>query len=267
MSSITAPTLAAIALYLCAALYQALRRPGVASDQPRVLMAGGALALALHGLVAGSLVFSGAGVNFSLWPVSVLIFFVVNLLVLASSLLKPLHSLLLILFPASAVGLGLALAFHPATPHSQHLSLEIGLHVLMSILAYSLLTIAAVQSLLLGYQHYQLKHHHPGGFLRGMPPLQTMEVLLFEVIWTGFILLTLSLVTGFLFLEDFWAQHLAHKTFFSLVGWVLFAVLLWGRHQLGWRGNVAIRWTLGGFACLALAYWGSKFVLEIILGL
>lgn len=268
MSSITAPTLAAIALYLCAALYQALRGPGESAPaQPRVPMAAGALALVLHGLAAGSLVFSGAGVNLSLWPVSVLIFFVVNLLVLASSLRKPLHSLLLILFPASALGLGLALVFNPTIPHNQHLSLEIGVHVLLSILAYSLLTIAAVQSLLLGYQHYQLKHHHPGGFLRGMPPLQTMEVLLFEVIWTGFALLTLSLVSGFLFLEDFWAQHLAHKTFFSLVGWMLFAVLLWGRHALGWRGKVAIRWTLGGFASLALAYWGSKFVLEILLGL
>lgn len=265
---ITAPTIAAIALYLCAALYhivQRVRTPD--SMRPLWLMAGGAIALVLHGLVAGRLVFIGSAVNLSLWPVSVLTFFVINLLVLASSIKKPLHNLLVILFPVTALGLGLSLAFSPQSQHSQHLSLAIGLHVLFSLLAYSLLTIAALQSLLLAYQHRQLKHHHPGGFLRGMPPLQTMEVLLFEVIWTGFTLLTLSLITGFLFLDDFWAQHLAHKTFFSIVAWVLFAVLLWGRHQLGWRGNVAIRWTLGGFASLALAYWGSKFVLEMVLGL
>src|SRR5690606_41979849 len=107
--------------------------------------------------------------------------FVVTQLVLACIHRTPYNRLLLFLFPASALGLGLALVFNPTIPHNQHLSLEIGVHVLLSILAYSLLTIAAVQSLLLGYQHYQLKHHHPGGFLRGMPPLQTMEVLLFEV--------------------------------------------------------------------------------------
>ncbi len=262
----TVIALVAIALYLCTTLYHV--RVGVPTGgKAAILLGGGAVAAVLHGLVAAALVFGGDGVNFSLWPVSVLILLLMTVLVLASNLGRPLYSLLILLFPASALVLALALAFGDDGHHGQQLSLAIGLHVLFSLLAYSLLTIAALQSLLLAYQHYQLKHHHPGGFLRGMPPLQTMERLLFQVIWTGLALLTLSLASGFLFVEDLWAQHLVHKTFFSILAWLLFAVLLWGRHRLGWRGNTAIRWTLGGFASLALAYWGSKFVLEVILGL
>jgi len=98
-----------------------------------------------------------------------------------------------------------------------------------------------------------------------MPPLQTMETLLFEMIWAGQILLTLSLITGFTFIHNMTAQHLSHKVIFSVMAWIIYAVLLWGRHTLGWRGAAAIRFTLGGFAALMLAYFGSKLVLEVIL--
>lgn len=269
---ITITAVAAMAFYLCTALYHVwIGAPAVKKAENKkavALLTGGAIALALHGVTAFGLVFNANGINLSLWPISVLILFVVNALVLVSNINRPLYSLLLLLFPAAALVLALTMAFDTSGRSGGHLSFTIGVHVVLSLLAYSLLTIAALQSLLLAYQHYQLKHHHPGSFLLGgMPPLQTMELLLFQVIWTGFVLLTLSLITGFLFIEDIWAQHLAHKTFFSIVAWAMFAVLLWGRHRLGWRGNTAIRWTLGGFVSLALAYWGSKFVLEVVLGL
>ena len=92
-----------------------------------------------------------------------------------------------------------------------------------------------------------------------------MESLLFGFLWAGWILLSLSLLSGALFLDDLLAQHLAHKTILSSFAWVVFAVLLWGRHQLGWRGHKAIRWTLAGFCLLMLAYFGSKLVREFIL--
>ena len=92
-----------------------------------------------------------------------------------------------------------------------------------------------------------------------------MESLLFETLWAGFGLLTLSLATGLIFFEDLFAQHLAHKAFFSLFSWIFFAILLWGRHFRGWRGKTAVRWTLIGFGTLALAYWGTKFVLKVLL--
>jgi ABC-type uncharacterized transport system permease subunit len=92
-----------------------------------------------------------------------------------------------------------------------------------------------------------------------------MEALLFELIAVGFFLLSLALVSGFAFLEDMFAQHLVHKTLLSVVSWLVFAGLLWGRFRFGWRGRTAIRGTLTGFVLLMLAYFGSKLVLELIL--
>ena len=92
-----------------------------------------------------------------------------------------------------------------------------------------------------------------------------MEVMLFELLWVGLILLSLSIGTGMLFLEDMFAQHLVHKTVLSIVGWVILAILLFGRLRFGWRGKTAIRWTLAAFAFLMLAFFGSKLVLEFIL--
>lgn len=92
-----------------------------------------------------------------------------------------------------------------------------------------------------------------------------METLLFQLIGVGFGLLSVSLLSGLMFLENLFTQHLAHKTVLSILAWIVFAVLLWGRAYRGWRGQVAIRWTLGGFFSLMLAYFGSKMVLEIIL--
>ena len=139
------------------------------------------------------------------------------------------------------------------------------MHILIAILAYSLLALAAVQAVLLAIQDYRLRHRQPGGFLRGIPPLTTMESLLFQMIGAGFILLSVTLLSGFFFLEDLFAQHLVHKTALSLIAWCVFAVLLWGRWRFGWRGRTAIRWTLSGFGFLALAFFGSKLVLELIL--
>ena len=87
----------------------------------------------------------------------------------------------------------------------------------------------------------------------------------FQLGFFGFILLSVGLLTGFLYLEDMFAQHLVHKTVLSMVAWIAFAVLLWGRFRFGWRGRTAIRWTLIGFAVLMLAYFGSKAVVELIL--
>ena len=92
-----------------------------------------------------------------------------------------------------------------------------------------------------------------------------MEVFLFRLLFLGLLLLTLALATGFIFLDDIFAQHLVHKTILSIVAWVLFAALLCGRYFLGWRGQKAVKWTYGGYFALMLAYFGSKFVLQLVL--
>src|SRR3546814_4793747 len=92
-----------------------------------------------------------------------------------------------------------------------------------------------------------------------------MERLLFQLIGIGFVLLSLTLISGLWFIHDWLAQHLAHKTILSITAWLIFGTLLWGRVRHGWRGRVAIRWALAGYAMLFLAYFGSKLILEEIL--
>ena len=138
-------------------------------------------------------------------------------------------------------------------------------HIGLSVAAYAVLTIAALQALALAFLDSRLRHHNTSGFVQIFPPLQLMETMLFEMIWLGVILLTASIASGFVFLDDIFAQHLVHKTTLTVAAWVTYSVLLWGRHRRGWRSKTAVWWTLGGFLVLMLGYFGSKFVLELIL--
>ncbi len=138
-------------------------------------------------------------------------------------------------------------------------------HVITSLIAYSILALAALLAIILSIQNRLLHNHQPGGFVSLLPPLKTLENLLFEALTVGFICLSISLASGLMFLEDMFTQQLAHKTVLSIIAWFVFLMLLIGRWFLGWRGRIAIRWTLIGFFSLMLAYFGSKLVLEIIL--
>lgn len=224
-----------------------------------------ALALITHTWVSWQQLVGETGLNLNLFPLSVLIFLIINVIVAFSALKGPVENLYLLLFPATVAMLVLSQTVAPAPQTAEILAPGLGIHVLLSILSYSLMSIAALQALLLAWQNRQLHLHHPGGRLKTLPPLQTMEQLLFRLLLAGFVLLSAGLASGFLYVDDFFAQHLAHKTTFSLIAWLVYAVLLWGHFRIGWRGKVAIYWTLSGFAALMLAFWGTKFVLEILL--
>jgi ABC-type uncharacterized transport system permease subunit len=150
-------------------------------------------------------------------------------------------------------------------------SLEFRMHTVLAVLAYGLFTMAALHALLMTVVERRLHGHARGGSLAGplagLPPLMSMEVLLFRLITIGFILLTLTLATGVLYSETIFGQAMKfnHKTVFAMASWFIFAGLLAGRFLYGWRGRVALRWTLAGFLSLLLAYVGSRFVLEVIL--
>jgi len=167
--------------------------------------------------------------------------------------------------PLAAAGLALQWLLPSPVNHLTHASIGLDIHILLSIASYSLLAVAAVQAILLAVQDHHLRNRKPAGFIRALPPLETMENLLFRLIGVGYILLSLSLVSGVHFLDNIFAQHIVHKTVLSIVAWIVFTTLLWGRWRSGWRGRVAIRWTLLGFAILMLAYFGSKLVQELIL--
>jgi ABC-type uncharacterized transport system permease subunit len=223
------------------------------------------IALGLHAIVAWSSVFRADGVSLGFFKISALIFLVINIACIASLARRPLQNLLVLLFPLSALSV-LVTTFAPdTTPLANEFGGGMLLHIGSSILAYAVLTIAAAQSALLSLQDHQLKKRQTRGIVQILPPLQLMETMLFELLWFGVALLTLAIGTGFLFVEDIFAQHLAHKTVLTILAWVLFSTLLWGHYQLGWRSRTAVRLTLAGFALLMLAFFGSKLVLELVL--
>ena len=141
-------------------------------------------------------------------------------------------------------------------------------HVWIAMLAYSLFTFAALHAVLMAIAERSLHHKSTLITLPSFPPLMMMESLLFKIIGLGFALLTITLISGMWFSEEIFHKPLAfnHKTIFSIASWFIYAALLFGRVQYGWRGLKAIRWTLIGFVLLLLAYVGSKFVSQILLG-
>ena len=149
--------------------------------------------------------------------------------------------------------------------HSEGLDWRLQLHAWCALLAYATLAIAALLALMLWAQERALRRREFHAWLRALPPLTELEALLFRTIAVGFILLTATLLTGVLFVENLFAQHLAHKTVLSVLSWLLFGGLLLGRWRYGWRGAMAVRWTLTAMAMLVLAFFGSKFVLELVL--
>jgi ABC-type uncharacterized transport system permease subunit len=174
---------------------------------------------------------------------------------------------------ACAVAL-LPLVFPGAVMRLQNQSSAFGWHVAVAVLAYSTLTIAAFHAVLMALQESRLHARAVpagaswfGGALDQLPALLTMEKLLFRLIWIGFVLLSLTVLSGVVFSEQLFGRALRwdHKNVFALLSWLLFAALLAGRYLRGWRGKTALRFTLAGFATLALAYVGSRFVLEVVL--
>ncbi|MFN0299087.1 MAG: inner membrane protein YpjD [Burkholderiales bacterium] len=141
------------------------------------------------------------------------------------------------------------------------------IHLILAMGAYSLFTIAALQALLMAVLERRLHAGTITASFAALPPLLTLERMLFRIIAIGFTLLTATLATGFIFAEQLFsrAMRFDHKTIFATASWIIFAALLAGRWHYGWRGRTAIRWILAGFVTLLLAYVGSRFVLEVIL--
>ena len=227
-----------------------------------------ALAVVAHGLSAWGVIYDGEGFRFGIVHISTVVTAAVSLLVLLSSLQKPLQPLFLGLFPLAAIAILASLLFDSDYPATQ-LNSGLAGHIMLSILGYGFFTIAALQAGFLALQNHHLKSghiHSTAPLLNRLPSLEAMETLLFELLWAGQLLLSLGILAGFVFVDDLWSHAgVIHKTFFSITAWLVFAALLWGHHQAGWRGPTAVRYTLSGFALLLLGFYGSKFVLEYIL--
>ena len=184
-----------------------------------------------------------------------------------ASFFHRLEALNAMVLPAAAILLWFPLIFPATHPLENTELLVFKAHLLIAMLAYSLFTIASLHVLLMALLERHLHSHNVPSFIQALPPLLTMESVLFKIIGSGFIFLTLTLATGVLFSEELFGKPLTftHKTVFGFMSWFIFGALLLGRAFYGWRGRVAVRWTLAGFMALVLAYIGSRFVAEIIL--
>jgi len=207
-----------------------------------------------------------SGINLGFYNALSIISAFITLFTLITALRYATETLLIAILPITMLTMIFDLNFsssHILAPDSPDALL---FHVVSSLVAYSILALAALLAILLSIQNRYLHNHQPGGVISRLPPLKVMECILFEALTFGFICLTVSLASGLLFLDNMFAQQLAHKTILSIIAWFVFLTLLIGRWALGWRGRIAIRWTLSGFFSLMLAYFGSKFVLEVLMG-
>lgn len=224
--------------------------------------------LALHTALLANSVFEADGLHLGFGNAVSAILWLTVLIYWLGNFYYRLDGLQALVLPVAA-GAVLLPGFLPSVkplPNTEFVVFRI--HLIIAMLAYSLFTIASLHVLLMALLERRL---HDGALPRAfhrLPPLLTMEKLLFRIIWGGFAFLTATLVTGVVFSEELFGQaaKFNHKTVFGVVSWFIFAALLCGRHVYGWRGRVAVRWTLAGFLALVLAYVGSRFVLEVILG-
>jgi ABC-type uncharacterized transport system permease subunit len=259
------PSLAAACLYAAATLYQALRLKQGAKADKRLLCLLGTLAVIAHATGLYSQLIRPIGLGLDFFSAASMIAVAIIVVTMIACARIPVENLLVLVFPLGFLTVLLAQFAPSGTVQLIEEQPGILSHILLSIMAYGMFTIAVFQALLLLVQDHRLKHKHPSGLIKNFPPLQTMESLLFGFLWAGWTLLSLSLISGWLFVENLFAQHLVHKTLLACLAWLVFSVLLWGRNRLGWRGHKAIRWTLGGFCLLMLAFFGSKLVREFIL--
>lgn len=259
-----ASSLIAVLLYFFATGAQARRlRLGNGQQLSRGALCFGAAAIAAHFVAAVSAIATPMGADLGLSQLFSLLTGLICAITLGASLRRPIHNLLLALFPLAILAITLELLLPGQQVGEKH-SAGMYSHIILSILAYSMLTIAAVQALVLASQDRMLRQHQLRGLPSFMPPLQTMESMLFELVAASFLLLTAAIGTGVVFVDDLLGQNLAHKTLFSITAWLLLGVLIGGRLALGWRGRTAIRWTLWAFAFLLLGYLGTKIALSLI---
>jgi len=237
---------------------------GLSTRERALLLA----ALIIHGVTLRGAIFDGDAMHFGFAIALSFMLWLAIAFYWIESFYTRMEGLLVIGLPAAAVA-----SLLPGLIPEHHVLVNAGsaafrLHFLVAMLAYSLFTLAALHALLMSAVEKNLHRGRLSPLLSGLPPLLTMETLLFRVIHVAFVLLTLTLISGIAFSETLFGKALTfnHKTVFAILSWLIFSGLLLGRHLRGWRGRVALRWTLAGFVALLLAYVGSRFVLEVILG-
>jgi len=207
-----------------------------------------------------------SGLNFSLSSMIVLVSSILVAIYLLGTIAMPIKRLGILVFPLTAFSLVFSYLWNSDASYLTANGGAFTAHILIAILAYSLLTIASIQAVLYVYQERQIKSHASPAMLSALPPLQTMETLLFRLLAIGFILLSLTLISGALFSQQIFGLpfEFKHHTVLALLGWAVFAGVLYTRFKNGIRGSKAAIWILSGFLLIQLGYFGTKIVTEAL---
>lgn len=266
-------------LGLALLLWHALSSGKPIGSSGKLIRVGVLIALVFHGIGLYDLIITDKQLQLN-WAIAMSAAVWLGMVVFwVESLVLTADGLLLMLLPAGAVTTLLAALFPTAQIVAHAADPAVRIHLLIALSAYGLVTISALQAILMATLDHRL--HHPreavanqasvrlalGRMLDAQPPLLAQERLLFRVVWVAFVALSLAVVTGSMIALDLTGKWLPfdHKTVFTLLSWITFGVLLAGRHLRGWRGRIALRYTLVGFAFIVLSYTGSRFVIEVIL--
>lgn len=261
----------ALILYIAATgllLQNLFLRQTITTYRKRIVLGLAITAVIIHGLLLQQNLWLASGLNLSFSIAAALVSFAVTIIFILAAIRTSLENIGIVILPIAAITI-LMQWFWPgqhllpqATPIYQ------GLHIVISLLAYSLLCLASAQALMLLLQDHQLHTRQPGRFLNVLPPVETMEYLMAQMISVGFLLLTLTVITGIFFSKVIFGQPLKfnHHILLSIMGWLVFGSYLLARWRYGLRGRKAAIWVLSGIALLALGFLGTKFIMEIILG-
>ncbi|WP_087018097.1 cytochrome C assembly family protein [Thaumasiovibrio subtropicus] len=255
------------ACFYCLALTQVL--PGLTNSdgiQSRRVLSFAALALLAHIILLKDLILEGPGQNLSILNVASLISFIISAITTITATKIRVWFLLPVVYSFAAINLCAATLLPGAFVTHLEAHPQVLLHISLALFAYSTLMIACLYAIQLAYLDNKLRSKKKLAINPNLPPLMMVERQLFKVILIGHTLLTTTLLTGFWFVGDMFAQGKAHKAIFSLLAWVVYTVLLWGHYQKGWRGRPVIWFSIIGAFLLTLAYFGSRFVKEVIIG-
>lgn len=230
-------------------------------NQRRRIITFSAIAISAHLIALSMTIWQGEHFVFNLANALSMISLLATTILLVLNRHYQAETLGIFIFPLAALTTLLPIGFQEHMP----LPLEIGSHVLISIAAYSILGIAAAQAVLYSIQEKRFRKRQLSNLMRALPPLQTMEDLMFKLVIIGFSFLSFALLSGAFFVEDLFAQHLVHKTFFAVISWILYGTLLIGHFQRGWRGQKAVRYVIWAYSLLVISFIGTEFVLQYVL--
>ncbi|MDR3222099.1 MAG: cytochrome c biogenesis protein CcsA, partial [Candidatus Accumulibacter sp.] len=217
-----------------------------------------ALALSLQGFGLYQAMFSGGGLRFSFSLTISLMLWLAVLIYWLESFRSRMDGMQPMVLPLAAISAALPVVFAQTHEIVHVQAMGFKMHFLAAMLAYSLFTVSALNAVFMAFIEHQLHRKTLGRHQASLPSILSMETLLFRIIGIAFVLLTLTLISGLAFAEQIFGKAfvLDHKTSFAFASWTIFAALLFGRYNYGWRGRVALRWTLAGFLLLVLAYIG-----------